>query len=191
MARQTERERGLMIARKKVGYEELAVFKTNEDIEMRDIEMEEEVPMGQEDEVAAQVSVLSQLSISACAKKRPQAPRRILQATGPRRRGKSRFQSNIYTASDQVHQRVRLYDPDNMADDRRGGGGYNNRKRRYNRGIRAQKTNTTLDRRADLLLCLQMTMRVVMIADLSAEDTKMLLPVHASVANCLVSPKAP
>lgn len=178
-----------MIARKKVGYEELAVFKTNEDIEMRDIEMEEEVPMGQEDEVAAQVSVLSQLSISACAKKRPQAPRRILQATGPRRRGKSRFQSNIYTASDQVHQRVRLYDPDNMADDRRGGGGYNNRKRRYNRGTRAHKTKSFPHRRADLL-CLQMTTRVVMIADPSAEDTKMLLLVHASVANCSVSPRA-
>lgn len=180
-----------MIARKKVGYEELIAVKTNEDVEMRDVEMEE-VRVGDEDEVAAQVSVLSQLSISACAKKAPQAPRRILQATGPRGRGKFRFQSNISAASDQVHQRVRLHDPDNMADDRRGGGGgYNNRKRRYNRGIRAQKTNTTLDRRADLLLCLQMTMRVVMIADLSAEDTKMLLPVHASVANCLVSPKAP
>ncbi|KAG9542989.1 hypothetical protein KCU79_g17774, partial [Aureobasidium melanogenum] len=132
MARQTERERALMIARKKVGYEELIAVKTNEDVEMRDVEMEE-VRMGDEDEVAAQVSVLSQLSISACAKKAPQAPRRILQATGPRGRGKFRFQSNIYTASDQVHQRGRLHDPDNMADDRRGGGGYNNRKRRYNR----------------------------------------------------------
>lgn len=35
-----------------------------------------------------------------------------------------------------------------------------------------------------------MTMRVVMIADLSAEDTKMLLLAHASVANCLASPRA-
>lgn len=175
-----------MRARKRVGYEELAVVKRDEDVEMSDVGMEEEVLMD-EDEVAAQV--LSRLSISAYAKKAPQAPRRILQATGPRRRGKFRFHSNIYIASDQVHQRVRLYDPDKMADDRRGGGGYNNRKRRYNRGICAQK-NTFVHRRADQLLCLQMTTRAVMIADLSAEDTKMPLLAHVFVANCLVSPKA-
>lgn len=140
MARQTEKERKLMRARKRVDYEELTAVKRDEDVEMSDVGMEEEVGMVDEDEVAARV--LSQLSISACAKKAPQAPRprRILQARGPRGRAKFGFQSNIYTASDEVHQRVRLHDPDKMADDRRGGGGYNNRKRRYNRGMRAQKT---------------------------------------------------
>ncbi|CAD0099123.1 unnamed protein product [Aureobasidium mustum] len=143
MARLTDKERELMIARKKIGYEELIVVKTNDDVEMRDVEVEE-VRMGDEDEVAAQVTVLSQLSISA-AKKAPQAPRRILQATGPRGRGKFRFQSNNYTASDEVHQRVRLYDPDKMADDRRGGGGYNNRKRRFNRGMRPEETPSIVE----------------------------------------------
>ncbi|CAD0110136.1 unnamed protein product [Aureobasidium uvarum] len=133
MARQTEKE--LLMARKKVDYEELTVVETQADVDMKDVEMQE-APMYDEDDAAAQV--LSQLSISAPAKT-PTAPRRILQARGPRGRGKFKH-SNKPIASDQVHQRVRLHDPDKMADDRRGGGGYNNRKRRYNRGTRRLKT---------------------------------------------------
>lgn len=123
MARQTERE--LLMDRKKVGYEELTVAETNEDMNMEDVEMGE-ARMVDADEAAAHE--LSRLSISESAKK----SRRILVPRGPRRRAKF---SNKAIASEQVHQRVRLHDPDRiMADDRRGGGGYN-RKRRYNRGI--------------------------------------------------------
>lgn len=68
-----------------------------------------------------------------------------------------------------------------MSDDRRGGGGYNNRKRRFNRGNSSQKT-TFVDRRANLL-CLQTTMKVVTIADLSAEDMRRLLPVQGYAAS--------
>lgn len=153
-----------MVARKKVGYEELEVVERHENVDMVDVEMRE-VRMDDADEAAAQE--LSRLSISEAAKK----PRRILVPRGPRGRGKFSYQSNKAIASDQVHQRVRLHDPDRiMSDDRRGGGGYNNRKRRFNRGNSSQKT-IFLDRRADLL-CLQTMMRVVTIADLSAEDMR-------------------
>ena len=128
MARQTERE--LLMVRKKVGYEELTAVKAYEDVDMEDVEMAE-VQMVDADEVAAKQ--LSRLSISEVDAKQP---RRILVPRGPRGRGKFSYQSNRAIASEQVHQRVRLHDPDRiMADDRRGGGGgYNNRKRRYNRG---------------------------------------------------------
>ena len=123
MARQTEKERELLMARKKVGYEELVTVEKDEDVDMVD-------GMADADEAAAQE--LSRLSISEGAKK----SRRILVPRGPRGRAKFSLQSNKAIASDQVHQRVRLHDPDRiMADDRRGGGGYNNRKRRFNRGI--------------------------------------------------------
>jgi predicted AAA+ superfamily ATPase len=122
MARLTEKEREMMMARKKVAYEELTVVEAHEDVEMMGIEMvdaDEELT-----EAAKKLSIKNQPS------------RRILVPRGPRGRGKF---SNKAIASDQVHQRVRLYDPDRiMADDRRGGGGgynNNNRKRRYNRGI--------------------------------------------------------
>jgi hypothetical protein len=136
MARQTEKERELLMARKKINYEELTTVETQEDVDMIDVEMGE-LQMVDADEAAAKE--LSRLSITEAAKK-PE-PRRILAARGPRRRGKF---SNKAIASDQVHQRVRLHDPDRiMADDRRGGGGgynNNNRKRRYNRGIQSQNS---------------------------------------------------
>ena len=117
------------MARKKVGYEELIAAETHEDVDMKDVEMSE-VRMMDAEEAAAHE--LSRLSISESAKKW----RRILVPRGPRGRGKFSYQSNKAVASEEVHQRVRLHDPDRiMADDRRGGGGYNNRKRRYNRGI--------------------------------------------------------
>jgi phosphatidylserine/phosphatidylglycerophosphate/cardiolipin synthase-like enzyme len=136
MARQTEKERELLMARKKIDYEELTTVEAQEDVDMIDVEMGE-VQMVDADEAAAKE--LSRLSITEAAKKLE--PRRILAARGPRRRGKF---SNKAIASDQVHQRVRLHDPDRiMADDRRGGGGgynNNNRKRRYNRGIQSQNS---------------------------------------------------
>jgi hypothetical protein len=122
MARLTEKEREVMMARKKVAYEELTVVEAHEDVEMMDIEMvdaDEELT-----EAAKKLSIKNQPS------------RRILVPRGPCGRGKF---SNKAIASDQVHQRVRQHDPDRiMADDRRGGGGgynNNNRKRRYNRGM--------------------------------------------------------
>lgn len=142
MTRQTERE--LLRARKKIGYEELTVVETVEDVDMEDVEMGE-ARMVDADEAAAHE--LSKLSISESAKK----SRRILVPRGPRRRGKFSYQSNKAIASEQVHQRVRLHDPDRiMADDRRGGGGYN-RKRRYNRGIQPMTQNTFIDCRAELI----------------------------------------
>ena len=125
----------MLMARKKVGYEELVAVETHKDVDMKDVEMSE-VRMMDAEEAAAHE--LSRLSISESAKKW----RRILVPRGPRGRGKFSYQSNKAVASEEVHQRVRLHDPDRiMADDRRGGGGYNNRKRRYNRGIQLQKHN--------------------------------------------------
>jgi hypothetical protein len=174
MARQTEKERQLLMARKKVGYEELVAVERHEDVDMVDVEMGE-VRMIDADEAAAQE--LSRLSISEGAK----TARRILVPRGPRGRGKFSY-SNKAIASDQVHQRIRLHDPDRiMSDDRRGGGGYNNRKRRFNRGDSPQNTHFVF-RRANLL-CLQTMMRVVTIADPSAEDMKRPLPVQG----CAVS----
>lgn len=128
------------MARKRVGYEELTVVETDEDVDMVDVDVEMgEARMVDADEAAAKE--LSRLSISESAKK----SRRILVPRGPRGRGKFSYQSNKAIASDQVHQRVRLHDPDRiMADDRRGGGGYNNRKRRYNRGSPPQKHNWSI-----------------------------------------------
>jgi hypothetical protein len=134
MARQTEKERQLLMARKKVGYEELVAVEKHEDVDMVDVEMGE-ARMVDADEAAAQE--LSRLSILEAAK----TPRRILVPRGPRGRGKFSY-SNKAVASDQVHQRVRLHDPDRiMSDDRRGGGGYNNRKRRFNRGDPTRNTH--------------------------------------------------
>jgi hypothetical protein len=136
MARLTEKEREVMMARKKVGYERLTVVEAHEDVEMMDIEMvdTDEAAANELSTEAAKLSITEE-----AAKKQPS--RRILVPRGPRGRGKF---SNKAIASDQVHQRVRLYDPDRiMADDRRGGGGgynNNNRKRRYNRGILPSNT---------------------------------------------------
>ena len=41
MARQTEKERQLLMARKKVGYEELVAVEKHEDVDMVDVEMGE------------------------------------------------------------------------------------------------------------------------------------------------------
>jgi hypothetical protein len=136
MAKLTEKEREVMMARKKVAYEELTVVEAHEDVEMMDVKMVDA------DEAAA--NELSKLSITTEAAKKQQPSRRILAPRGPRGRGKF---NNKAIASDQVHQRVRLYDPDRiMADDRRGGGGgynNNNRKRRYNRGILPPNLHST------------------------------------------------
>jgi len=127
MARQTEIEKQLIMARKRIGYEELVQIEGDEDVDMEDVQMEGAThtsKMVDEQEVAAEI--LAKLSLDI-------APKRRL-APLPRRARRK-------VANDAVHRFVQRNDYDKdfgnrMADDRRGGGNYN-RKRRFNRGITA------------------------------------------------------
>ncbi|THV63621.1 hypothetical protein D6D28_10522 [Aureobasidium pullulans] len=127
MARQTEIEKQLIMARKKIGYEELVQIEEKADVEMEDVQMEGAKVIGEEEAAAEVLTQLGKFSISAKAEV-PRAPRRL--APLPRRARRK-------VASDAVHRFVQRNDYDKdlenrMADDRRGGGNFN-RKRRFNR----------------------------------------------------------
>jgi hypothetical protein len=141
MARQTQKD--MLMSRRVIGYEELEedkkIKKADDDVDMQDVE---EVQEQELDAEAIAAEVLSRLSLGvrqegAAVGARPRTRRRFARARGARFASNNKFK----VSSDSVHQRVRHYDIDNMADDRRGGGGgggggnYNNRKRRFNRGI--------------------------------------------------------
>lgn len=133
MARQTEIEKQLIMARKKIGYEELVQIEEKADVEMEDVQMEGAKVIGEEEAAAEVLTQLGKFSISAKAEV-PRAPRRL--APLPRRARRK-------VASDAVHRFVQRNDYDKdlenrMADDRRGGGNFN-RKRRFNRGITAPR----------------------------------------------------
>lgn len=121
------------LSRKQVEYTELAETKEDADKRMgvdMDVEMREVDQVVDEDE--SEAVRMAQLSISADKVVRAPGTRMLARAVGARA-ASNRFK----VANNQVHQRVRKFDIDKMADDRRGGGGYN-RKRRYNRGTAPQ-----------------------------------------------------
>lgn len=131
VGRQTEMEM-LENDRKRVGYGELFEAENKADVDMVDVV---DGQVDEEEEVAAEV--LSRLSIS-----RQESVPRARRILGRPRRVGNRFK----VANDSVHHRIRLHDPDKMADDRRGGGGGYNRKRRFNRGMAALRILVSSDR---------------------------------------------